>query len=172
MRLITRSAFVAAVSIPLALTATPQASASQASDVTYAFSVSGSTVKNTITNNSGSVISCTTSLAPAPGGVLPPIEVVFGGGQTLYDHSDIQPGSTTQSVTAVPDGSYVALASCARDQSDPAMWVSDYPGLDTVLKLFPNPSFAVQQASPVVTVPGASAPAIPGLPDFGSLSGR
>ena len=57
------------------------------------------------------------------------------------------------------------LASCGRYDTDPAMWISDYPGLDTVLAQFPNPSFAVQQASPVVTVPGPSLP----LPN--SLSG-
>ena len=129
------------------------ASAAQSTDVTYAFEVDGSTVTNTITNNSGSDLACGTSLAPAPGGVLPPVWEVVGNGQSLYSTDDGgQIGISTQHVTDIPAGTYVALASCVTEGVDPTTaWVSDYPGLPDVLATLPWNSFTVQQASPIVT---------------------
>ncbi len=172
MRLIARTALVAVASAPLALAAIGPASAAEPTAVSYTFTVSGSTVTNTITNNAGSSLTCATSLAPAPGGVLPPVADVLQNGQTLYASGEIQPGVTAQSVTAIPDGTYVVLATCASSGTDAAMWVSDYPGIEETLRAFPTPAFTVQQASPVVTIPGASTNPNPGtLPDLGSLFG-
>ncbi|MFE7415934.1 hypothetical protein [Rhodococcus sp. NPDC057529] len=174
MRTIARSTLLAAATIPLAIAAAP-ASAAEATDVTYAFGVDGSTVTNTITNNTGTTIGCTTSLALAPDGVLPPIAEVVGPGQSLYQQDDIPPGTTTQSVLDVPDGSYVALASCSRSDTDPALWVSDYPGVEQFLVQFPMPAYTVEQASSVVIVPSvAAAPpavAIPDASDLGKIFG-
>ncbi|MGW9426305.1 hypothetical protein ACWGSU_33985, partial [Streptomyces koyangensis] len=79
MRLTSRAALIAAAAIPLATAAPAAASAASAGDVTYSFAVDGSTVINTITNNSGTELSCATVLAEAPGGVLPPVaDVVLG----------------------------------------------------------------------------------------------
>lgn len=167
MRLISRAALVAAASIPLAVTAPALASAATASDVTYAYAVNGSTVTNTITNNSGTPLTCATSLAPAPGGVLPPIADVIGPGQSLYDQGEIPTGVATQSVTDVPDGSYVVLASCGRQDAEHAMWVSDYPGIEEYLELFQLDAFVVQQESTVVTVPHPD----PAGPDLGAIFG-
>ncbi|MFC0450520.1 hypothetical protein [Rhodococcus jostii] len=178
MRMTARTTLLAAAAIPLAIAAAAPASATEAADVTYAFTVTGSTVTNTITNNTGATIGCTTSLAPAPSGVLPPVDDVLRNGQSLYQQDDIPPGTTTQSVTDVPDGSYVALASCGSEGTDPAMWVSDYPGIERYLAQFPMTAYTVQQASTVVTVPDvASAPAppaadiVPDLSDLGTLFG-
>ncbi|KZF05831.1 hypothetical protein A2J04_23655 [Rhodococcus sp. EPR-279] len=130
------------------------ASAAQPTDLTYAFEVDGATVTNTITNNSGSELTCGTSLAPAPGGVLPPVWEVVGNGQTLYSTDDAgQVGISTQHVTDIPAGTYVALASCVTEGVDPTTaWVSDYPGLPDVLATLPWTSYAVQQASPIITI--------------------
>lgn len=170
MRPIARAALIAAATVPLAMAAPAVASAANAGDVAYAFGVDGTSVTNTITNNTGGVLLCTTSLASAPGGVLPPIWEVTGSGQTLYTSGEVQPGTTTQTVTEIPDGSYVVLATCG-NADNTAMWASDYPGIGEILDLFPLTAFAVQQASTVVTVPGA-APALPapgaGAPPFGS----
>jgi hypothetical protein len=175
MRMTARTTFLAAAAIPLTIATAAPASAAEATDVTYAFSVTGSTVTNTITNNTGDTIGCTTSLAPAPGGVLPPVDDVLRSGQSLYRQGDIPPGITTQSVTDVPDGSYVALASCGREGNDPAMWVSDYPGIEQYLIQFPMTAYTVQQASTVVTVPSIATPPagvlIPDLSDLGTLFG-
>ena len=177
MRMIARTTLLAAAALPLAIAATAPASATAPSDVTYAFGVTGSTVTNTITNNTGDTIGCTTSLAPAPGGVLPPIDDLMRNGQSLYQQDDIPQGTTTQSVTDVPDGSYVALASCGREGTDPAMWVSDYPGIEQYLVQFPMTAYTVRQASTVVIVPSvAPAPPAaantPDLDDLGTLFGR
>ncbi|MGV9865182.1 hypothetical protein [Rhodococcus koreensis] len=169
MRTIARTTLLAAATIPLAIAAAP-ASAAEATDVTYAFGVDGSTVTNTITNNTGATIGCTTSLTLAPDGVLPPIAEVVGPGQSLYQQDDIPPGTTTQSVLDVPDGSYVALASCGREGDDPALWVSDYPGVEQFLVQFPMPAYTVEQASSVVTVPSvAPAPPAVAIPDASGL---
>ncbi|MGW4482052.1 hypothetical protein [Rhodococcus triatomae] len=169
MRLFTRAALVAAASIPLATISPALASAVDAGDVTYSYSVNGSTVSNTITNTTGSAIGCTTSLAPAPGGVLPPIATVVSQGQSLYSHGEIPAGGATQSITDVPDGSYVVLASCG-NSSNTVMWVSAYPGLEDYLPLFQmDHAFVIEQESTVVTVPTpASAPsgALPGLGEY------
>ena len=114
MRLITRAVIGAAVSVPLALASNATAAAAAAGDVTYAFAVSGTSVTNTITNNAGTALLCTTSLAPAPNGVLPPIEDVFNAGQSLYQQDEIQPGETKQTVADVPAGTYVALVAGPR----------------------------------------------------------
>ena len=163
-----------AATIPLPIAAAP-VSAAEATDVTYSFGVDGSTVTNTITNNTGVTIGCGTSLAPAPDGVLPPVRDVLSAGQSLYETGDIPPGTTTQSVLDVPDGSYVALASCSRHDTDPAMWVSAYPGLEEYLAQWPGTKFTVEQASTVVTVPSiAPAPpaaAIPDASDLGKIFG-
>lgn len=169
MRSINRIAIGACACAPMLLAIPATASAAEATDVTYAFEVDGSTVTNTITNNSGSALTCTTSLAPAPGGVLPPVWDVIGPGQSLYSNADAgQSGVSTQSVTDVPAGTYVALATCGTENVDPAtVWISDYPGLTEVLATVPWTSYTVQQASPIVTI-GDPAPA---LPDLGSLLG-
>lgn len=144
------------------------ASASTAADVTFAYSASGSTVSNTITNNSGGALQCSTSLANAPGGVLPPIEVTIGPGQTIYESGVIPTGTTVQTINDIPDGSYVVLASCGSVDEPTSMWVSDYPGLEPYLAMFPYTTYAVQQASWVVSLPSAGAPtSTPGM-NFGS----
>ncbi|OZD18278.1 hypothetical protein CH253_17580 [Rhodococcus sp. 06-156-3C] len=169
MRSINRVLLGVCVCAPALLAFPAAASAAEQADVTYAFTVEGSTVTNTITNNSGSALTCATSLAPAPGGVLPPVWEVIGPGQTLYSTDAAgQPGVSTQSVTDIPAGSYVALATCGTENVDPAtVWISDYPGLTEVLATVPWTSYTVAQASPIVTI-GESAPA---LPDLGSLLG-
>lgn len=159
MRSITRAALITAAAVPLAVTVPGLAAAADASEVTYAFGVDGHSVTNTITNNTGGVLTCATSLAPAPGGVLPPISEVLSAGQSLFAQSDIEPGVTVHTVIDVPDGSYVTLASCGNADAT-AMWVSDYPGIGETLALFPLESFTVEQASTVVTVP-AETPALP-----------
>ena len=168
MRSITRAALVGAAALPLAMAAPSLASATTAADVTFAYSSSGSTVSNTITNNSGTPLQCITGLAPAPGGVLPPIEDTIGSGQTIYESGVIPTGTTVQTVTDIPDGSYVVLASCGSLDEPMSMWASDYPGLETYLAMFPFTTYAVQQASWVATLPAAGAPtAAPGV-NFGS----
>ena len=140
--------------------------------MSYAFTANASTVTNTITNNSGSALTCLTALAPAPGGVLPPVEDVLRNGQTLGSSSEIQPGVTTQSVADIPDGSYAVLATCSRSATDAAMWVSDYPGIEATLAQFPMPGFTVQEASRVVTVPAGPTGQTPGsLPELGAPFG-
>ena len=159
MRSIFRAALITAATAALAVAVPGLAAAADASEVTYAFGVDGHSVTNTITNNTGGVLTCATSLAPAPGGVLPPISEVLSAGQSLFAHSDIQPGVTVHTVIDVPHGSYVALASCGNTDAT-AMWVSDYPGIGETLALFPYESFTVEQAATVVTVP-AETPALP-----------
>ena len=158
MRSILRTAFVTAAAVPLAVAVPGLAAAADASEVTYAFGVDGHSVTNTVTNNTGGILTCATSLAPAPGGVLPPVSEVLYGTQ-LGTSSDIRPGATVHTVIDVPDGSYVALASCVNADAT-AMWVSDYPGIEETLALFPYESFTVEQAATVVTVP-AELPALP-----------
>ena len=85
---------------------------------------------------------------------MPPVEVILSGGQSFYDQGVVAPGTTTQVVTDVPDGSYVVLASCGSDGSNPSMWVSDYLGIEGYLSLLPYTSYVVQQASAVVTISG------------------
>ena len=170
MRSIIRTAGLTAAVAAFTVAAPAIGSAADAGEVGYAFGVDGTNVTNTITNTTGGVLTCTTSLAPAPGGVLPPISEVTGPGQTLYASGQVQPGTTTQTVTEVPDGSYVALATCV-NADNTAMWASDYPGIGDILALFPLTAFAVQQSSTVVTVPTeVPAPLVPelGLPAFGS----
>lgn len=169
MRTITRGLLVAAASAPLMLLTPAFASAAESTDVTFAFAVDGQSVTNTVTNNSGGTLFCGTSLAPAPGGVLPPVAEVIQNGQSLYTNGDVQSGSTTQTVVDVPAGSYVALASCTSDEGGvTTAWVSDYPGIDETLAQLPWTSYVVQEASPVLTV---TEPA-PGLfPDLAELLG-
>ncbi|KSZ56402.1 hypothetical protein Z045_23535 [Rhodococcus pyridinivorans KG-16] len=170
MRSIIRTAVLTAAVAAFTVTTPAIGSAADAGEVSYAFGVAGTDVTNTITNTTGGVLTCTTSLAPAPGGMLPPIWEVTGPGQTLYASGQVQPGTTTQTVTEVPDGSYVALATCV-NADNTAMWASDYPGIGEILALFPLTAFAVQQSSAVVTVPtDTRGPLVPefGLPTFGS----
>lgn len=169
MKSINRVVLGACLCAPALLAFPAAASAAGPSDVTYAFAVDGSTVTNTITNNSGNTLTCATSLAPAPGGVLPPVWEVIGPGQTLYSTDPAgQPGVSTQSVTDIPAGTYVALATCGTENVDPAtLWVSDYPGLSEVLATVPWIAYTVQQASPIVTIDESA----PVLPDLGSLPG-
>jgi hypothetical protein len=166
MRPLARVLIGAASCAPLMLLVPGTASAAEPTDVTYAFAVNGSSVTNTITNNSGAQLQCSTSLAPAPGGVLPPVAEVIGNGQSLYSTEPAgQPGVSTQTVADVPAGSYVVLATCGTQDSDPAFaWISDYPGIQDHLGTFPWTVFTVQQASTVVTVGPPSL-----LPDLGSL---
>ena len=172
MRLIARTALVTAAAIPLAVGLPGSASAAEKADVSYVYTANASSVTNTITNNSGSPLTCATALAPAPGGVLPPVEDVLRNGQQLGSSGEIQPGITAQVVADIPDGPYVVLATCSRSATDPAMWVSDYPGIEATLAQFPMPGFAVQEASRVITFPAGPTGQQPGsLPDPGSLLG-
>ena len=157
MRLITRAAFVTAASIPLVLATSGVASAAEATDVTYAFDVEGSTLTNTITNNSGGPLTCTTTVASAPEGELPPVAELSD--QTLVDNGTIEPGVTSQTLPELPDGTYVALATCVGEGEQGALWVSDYPAIEETLELFPNESFAVGETSPVIDVPAGEAAA-------------
>ncbi|MFC4604400.1 hypothetical protein [Rhodococcus kronopolitis] len=168
MRLITRAALIAAASIPLSIATPALASAAGADQVTFAYEVSGSAVTNTITNNSGTALMCGTSLAQGPGAVLPPVEDVLRAGQTLYANGEVQPGTATQTVTDIPDGSYVVLASCSPVADPMTMWVSDYPGIADYLAGIPAiTAFTVDQESTVVTVPHVE----PARPDLGELFG-
>ncbi|OZD04283.1 hypothetical protein CH275_13565 [Rhodococcus sp. 06-235-1A] len=154
MRSTSRILLGALLCAPVVLVFPATASAAQSTDVTNALEVDGPTVTNTITNNSGSELTCGTSLAPAPGGVLPPVWEVVGNGQMLYSTDDAgQVGISAQHVTDIPAGTYVALASCGTEGVDPTTaWVSDYPGLPDVLATLPWTSYTVQQASPIVTI--------------------
>jgi hypothetical protein len=151
MRMLTRTAVAAAVWAPLFLAAPAVASAVGPTDVSFAFTSDGSTVTNTITNNSGTPLTCSTSVAQAPGGVLPPVKELSA--EQLYKSGTVLRGVSTQTVTDIPDGSYVALASCARTEADPALWVSSYPGVSEILRLYPYPAYEVQEASPVLILP-------------------
>lgn len=86
---------------------------------------------------------------------MPPVEVILSGGQSFYDQGVVAPGTITQVVTDVPEGSYVVLASCGSDGSNPSMWVSDYFGIEGHLSVLPYTSYVVQQASAVVTIPAS-----------------
>lgn len=169
MRSINRLLLGATFCAPALLAFPATASAAGPTDVTYAFEVDGSTVTNTITNNSGQALACATSLAPAPGSVLPPVWDVIGNGQSLYSNDAAgQPGVSSQSITDIPAGSYVALATCGTENTDPmTLWISDYPGLTEALAGTPWTAYTVQQASPIVTI-GDPAPV---LPDLGALLG-
>lgn len=151
MRLITRAAFITAASIPLVLATSGVAAAAEATDVRYAFAVEGSTLTNTITNNSGGPLTCTTTVASAPEGELPPVAELSD--QTLVDNGTVEPGVSSQTLAELPDGTYVALATCVGEGEEGALWVSDYPAIDETLALFPNESFAVGETSPVIVVP-------------------
>lgn len=153
MRIFARTTGVSAAAALLLLVLPASALAAEPGDVTYSFTAVGSSVENTITNNSGSVITCGTSLAPAPDGVLPPVGDVIGNGQSLYTGGEVPAGTTTQVVTDVPAGTYVALASCTLTEGDSTTaWISDYPGLDEFLAQIPWTSYTVEQASAIVTV--------------------
>ncbi|BCN44362.1 hypothetical protein KAREA_27260 [Prescottella equi] len=151
MRLTSRAALIAAAAIPLATAAPAAASAASAGDVTYSFAVDGSTVINTITNNSGTELSCATVLAEAPGGVLPPVADVVLGPQPWQTGGPTPAGVTTQTLTDVPAGSYVILATCGRHENDRAMWVPSIPGsrnTSPLSKSQPSPSRKNQPSSP------------------------
>lgn len=154
MRLTSRAALIAAAAIPLATAAPAAASAASAGDVTYSFAVDGSTVINTITNNSGTELSCATVLAEAPGGVLPPVADVVLGPQPWQTGGPTPAGVTTQTLTDVPAGSYVILATCGRHENDRAMWVAEYPGIEEYLTPFHIPAFTVPQESTVISILG------------------
>ncbi|WP_241665957.1 hypothetical protein [Prescottella subtropica] len=147
------------MAIPLAGMAPAVAAAADAGEVAYNFAVDGSSVVNTITNSTGVPLTCGTALAPAPDGVLPPVADVVMAGQTIFTQGQVAPGVTTQTVTAIPDGSYVVMATCGRYDATPAMWVSAYPGIEEYLTAFQMPAFTVDEASPVITIPG---PVVPG----------
>jgi hypothetical protein len=172
MRTTLRTLTIASACTTLALVAPASALAAEPGDITFSFAVDGPSVTNTITNSSGTVIGCGTSLAPAPNGVLPPVLEVIGNGQSLYTNGDTQPGSTVQTITDVPAGSYVALASCTSVDGDTTTaWISDYPGLDEFLNGLPWTSYKVEQSSTVVTVePSTPAPDLGSLLDSGSAA--
>lgn len=170
LRLSTRTALVAATTLPLAVAAPALASAADASDVTYSYTVDGSTVTNTITNNSGVALTCATALADAPGGVLPPVADAISGGHTLGAAGEVLPGTSNQIVTDIP-GSYVVLATCSRQDSEPTMWVSAYPGIEEYLTAFPATAYTVERASTVVTIAGDETTPPSLLPDLGALFG-
>ena len=172
MRTTLRTFTIASACTTLALVAPMSALAAEPEDITFSFAVTGSSVVNTITNSSGTVIGCGTSLAPAPDGVLPPVGEVIGNGQSLYTNGDTQPGTTVQTITDVPAGSYVALASCTSVDGDTTTaWISDYPGLDEFRTGLPWTSHRVEQSSTVVTVePNISTPDLGSILDSGSAS--
>ena len=167
MRSITRAALVGAATLPLAMAAPTPASASTAADVSFAYTASGSTVTNTITNNSGVPLHCGTLLGNAPGGVLPPVEDTLRAGQTIGTTGEIPTGTTAQVVTDIPAGSYVVLATCTSGEAT-SMWISDYPGIEPYLTVFPYTVYTVQQASWVVTIPSADIPTPETVVNFGS----
>ena len=171
MRWISRATLAAATSLPLALAAPALASAADASDITFSYTVNGSTVTSTVTNNSNTSVFCGVGLGSAPGGVLPPVEDVLGAGQTLYANGEVQPGTATQTITDIPDGSYVILASCMRTDPTPTiMWVSDYPGIADYLAGLPTTTaFTVGQASTAVTIPHVDTPLATTFPDLAAL---
>ncbi|WP_415975714.1 hypothetical protein [Rhodococcus sp. 077-4] len=154
MRIFARTTGVAAAAALVLLVSPASALAAEPGDVTYSFTAVGSSIENTITNDSGNVITCTTSLAPAPDGVLPPVGEVIGNGQSLYESGEVPAGVTsTQVVTDVPAGTYVVLASCGLTEGDTTtVWISDYEGLEGFLAQTPWTSHTVQQASTIVTV--------------------
>ncbi|MFV9428674.1 hypothetical protein ACNJ7K_09035 [Rhodococcus aetherivorans] len=159
MRHRARAAVITTFVVPAAVVIPGVAGAAEAEDVRYSFSVDGTSVTNTIVNNTGEELICSTSLGNAPDGVLPPVWEVVGAGQSLYEQGPVAPGTSTQVIADVPAGSYVALASCGNADST-AMWASDYPGIEEILALFPLTSFAVEQGATVVTVP-AETPDVP-----------
>lgn len=168
MRSITRAALVGAATLPLAMATPTLASASTAADVSFAYTASGSTVTNTITNNSGGPLHCGTLLGNAPGGVLPPVEDTLRAGQTIGTTGEIPTGTNAQVVTDIPDGSYVVLATCTSSGEATSMWISDYPGIEPYLTVFPYAVYTVQQASWVVTIPSTDAPIPESGVNFGS----
>ncbi|KZF08456.1 hypothetical protein A2J04_01140 [Rhodococcus sp. EPR-279] len=172
MRTTLRTLAIASACTTLALVAPASALAAEPEDIRFSFAVDGNSVTNTITNSSGTVIGCGTSLAPAPNGVLPPVLEVIGNGQSLYTNGDTQPGSTVQTIADVPAGSYVALASCTSVDGDTTTaWISDYPGLDEFLNGLPWTSHKVEQSSTVVTVePSTPTTALGSLLNSGSAN--
>ncbi len=164
MRITLRTMAIASASAALVLAAPMSAFAAEAGDVTFSFNVAGATVTNSINNTSGAELGCATSLAPAPGGVLPPVGDVLQNGQTLYANGPAQSGATTQTVTDVPAGSYVVLASCSLTEGDTTtVWISDYPGLDDALAELPWTTHIIEQASTVVAVEGSGSAQTGGL---------
>lgn len=169
MRVLLRSTIIAALSTPLLLVAPTAAFAAEHEDVTFAFEVTGSSVTNTITNASSTAIGCGTSLAPAPGGVLPPVGEVIQNGQSLYTNGQVEPGTSVQSIDNVPAGSYVVLASCTFTDGDTTTaWISDYPGLEDYVAQLPWVSHTVQQDSTLITVGETSPNPVP-VPDLGAI---
>lgn len=157
MRTIMRAMAITAASASLSLIAATSAVAADPGDITFSFAVDGPSVVNTITNASDAAKHCGTSLAPAPGGVLPPVSEVLQNGQTLYATGEAQAGIAIQTVSDVPAGTYVVLASCSSTDGDTTTaWISDYPGLDEYLAELPWTSHTVVQASTIVVIEGDS----------------
>ncbi|WP_328811800.1 hypothetical protein [Rhodococcus sp. NBC_00294] len=171
MRIPRRVAVVAAIAVPLALAAPGSVSAAEPTDITYSYDVVGDTVTNTITNTADGTVLCTTALASAPEGVLPPVETVVSQTHEYYESGSIAAGATTtQTVTDIPPGSYVVLATCTLGEFDSteAWWLSDYPGIkEHVEDLVPWTTYTVQQKSVVITIDQASPePALPAISDL------
>ncbi|MBY6683991.1 hypothetical protein HQ305_06780 [Rhodococcus sp. BP-149] len=167
---------IAAIAVPLALAAPGSVSAAEPSDITYSYDVVGDTVTNTITNTADGTVLCTTGLAAAPEGVLPPVETVLSQTHEYYDTGSIEPGTTaTQTVTNIPPGSYVVLATCTLGEFDSteAWWLSDYPGIkEHVENLVPWTTYTVQQASVVITIDKAAPePVLPAIGDLADAFG-
>ncbi|MGW6377880.1 hypothetical protein ACWFRB_17655 [Rhodococcus sp. NPDC055112] len=171
MRLTARAALIAAASIPLAVVAPAQASAASAGDFTFAYTVNGSTVTNTITNNSGITQACSTVVTPAPGGVLPPVKDAVVDRPHQYTTDTVDPGTATQTVTDIPDGTYVVWAACGLGSGPTTFWVSDYPGLvDHMADIHPGKTvFPVQQKATIVTVGDSEGSG--SLADIGAIFG-
>lgn len=176
MRIPRRVAIIAATAVPLALTASGSVSAAEASDITYSYDVVGNTVTNTITSTADDSVLCTTGLASAPEGVLPPVETVVSQTHEYYDTGSVEPGTTaTQTVTDIPPGSYVVLATCTLGEFDSteAWWLSDYPGIkERVEDLVPWTTYTVQQESVVITIDqGSPEPVLPVIGDLADAFG-
>nr|NIL81989.1 hypothetical protein [Rhodococcus kroppenstedtii] len=174
MRSMAKLGAAAAGSVGIVFALPSVASAADGSEVSFSYSAEGSTISNAITNTTDSTLRCSTSLEPAPDGVLPPLDTILG--QDIFTGGDVPPGTTTQQLTDVPDGSWAVLVTCSNPGSEsPATWLSDYPGVEDYLTRlqFPTPWFAVDQASTVLTVPapasGDTGSPLDGLSDaFGS----
>ena len=102
--------------------------------------------------------------------MLPPAEDVFGGQPPRYTTGLIEPGTATQTVTDIPDGSYVIWASCGYGTTPNTLWISDYPGIADYLARFPqNTVFPAPREATIVTVPSPESSG--SLADIGAIFG-
>lgn len=131
------------------------AAADTLDQVTFTITVDGSTVTNTITNSTNSSLICRTSVAPAPNGVLPSAhEITYGGGDYPNDFSQVDPGTSTHTVTDIASGTHAVLASCISSDQPSTLWVANYPGIEDVLVDVPSTVHIVGPDSPLIEILG------------------